>query len=310
MQLRLPLPAPDIVIPDDPIDAYYTKPEKARECVEWLEERFDLSKYQVVEPSAGDGSFLPWLPDDTIALDLHPKAPGIIQADYLHWHPPISDRPYFVIGNPPYGRCGRLIRAFVEHSMTYAGYVAFLLPHVYSKPRKPGGSNTMLLNAHRIGSIDKSYPFDDVDWTGNYEIASFVLYQKKMGYVEPMINMKYNNFRIGSIIKHKVGMKYHGYEKNRSLPAIYIIPKRADRNIQIGGVFDNLDEVLNENANPASRYIQQKPGNSVGWRKILTGLIELKNEGNLDMLYTVGTLKHIDYHSLFRRLDALLEERK
>ena len=62
------------------LDQFYTKPEIAKKCCELI----DFSQYDsILEPSAGAGAFLEFLPDHTNAVDIDPKIKGIKKQDFL-----------------------------------------------------------------------------------------------------------------------------------------------------------------------------------------------------------------------------------
>ena len=61
----------------EPLDQYYATRELAKECCDLL----DFTKYStILEPSAGTGVFLEFLPrEKTQAIDIDPKHPDIIK---------------------------------------------------------------------------------------------------------------------------------------------------------------------------------------------------------------------------------------
>lgn len=65
------------------LDKFYTKPDIAEQCVSFLKEKLPLiGKETYLEPSAGDGSFLAYLPRYA-AIDIKPEGPNIQEADFL-----------------------------------------------------------------------------------------------------------------------------------------------------------------------------------------------------------------------------------
>ena len=125
-------------------DKFYTQPMVAEKCIKTLLQQLssDPQQIQWIEPSAGNGSFLPYLPSSSslpcIALDIEPDSESkeIQQQDYLTWTPPPSSpfTKYIVVGNPPFGRQGSLAKAFIRKSCTYADIIAFILPKSFQKP--------------------------------------------------------------------------------------------------------------------------------------------------------------------------------
>ncbi|MDA8021950.1 MAG: hypothetical protein MPK05_03035 [Gammaproteobacteria bacterium] len=122
---------------------FYTKPEVARACWQVFARTagqlgMDLRAYWFVEPAAGCGCFWQLLPQGRrTGIDLAPgKLPridnaGIERADYFDWRPPMR-RKYAVIGNPPFGRRGKLAVAFFNHS-DFADTIALVLPVTFRK---------------------------------------------------------------------------------------------------------------------------------------------------------------------------------
>ena len=114
-----------------PNDKYYTSPELAEYCVKKTKEIIgeeNISEY--LEPSAGNGVFLDYLPKGTLAYDIEPEddKDRIIKADYLS-----LDLEYkkgrCVIGNPPFGdRNNDLIKKFYNKSVMIGDYICFILP--------------------------------------------------------------------------------------------------------------------------------------------------------------------------------------
>ena len=68
------------------LDKFYTHPDIAKMFVDKINEITNLSLYDmIIEPSAGGGNILQYLPEDTVALDLVPEADGIIRQDYFEY---------------------------------------------------------------------------------------------------------------------------------------------------------------------------------------------------------------------------------
>lgn len=94
-----------------------------------------MKDYTIVEPSAGNGSFSDILFErfeDVVALDISPDNDTITELDYFNFKPE-ENKKYLVIGNPPFGRVSSLAYKFLEHSMTYADYVCFLIPRTFKR---------------------------------------------------------------------------------------------------------------------------------------------------------------------------------
>lgn len=73
------------------LDKFYTTKDSAKKCVDLLKDTldiddFDKEKYPLLEPSAGDGAFLPYLGEKYLAMDIEPDKNTIYdiqQKDFL-----------------------------------------------------------------------------------------------------------------------------------------------------------------------------------------------------------------------------------
>lgn len=131
------------------LDKFYTKREVAQRLFEGkFEGNPRLDNALVVEPSAGDGAILEFLPRKrTIALDLEPAAKGIKQANFFDFEmyrlvtePPFPkepktkrDRYVIVAGNPPFGQNASLAVKFFNHASTFADEIRFIVPRSFRK---------------------------------------------------------------------------------------------------------------------------------------------------------------------------------
>ena len=116
-------------------DQFYTKREVAQTCVKALEKFVKLEDSVVIEPSAGNGAFLEYLPAGTIAMDLDPKKSEIKQRDFFEYHMEPNEKPVVVVGNPPFGLCNRLSMGFFNHAAKncHADFIAFIIPKTWRK---------------------------------------------------------------------------------------------------------------------------------------------------------------------------------
>jgi hypothetical protein len=118
-------------------DQYYTSPAVAKACVESVLKELPYTRVALwIEPSAGSGAFLKEVPEGikSLGIDLEPKAPGILQGDFLTWEPPARPITKVYFGNPPFGRQGSLARKFLAHAGNTAQVMAFILPRSFVKP--------------------------------------------------------------------------------------------------------------------------------------------------------------------------------
>lgn len=115
------------------LDQYYTSEKDMIYCVDKTLDVLQENGYTVsefLEPSAGQGVFSNYLytsGKNVIALDIEPKAEGIIEADYLTYNLEYKkDR--LIIGNPPYGTRLSLAKQFYDKSVQIGDYISFILP--------------------------------------------------------------------------------------------------------------------------------------------------------------------------------------
>lgn len=117
------------------LDKFYTNPTIAKGFVNIIQQHFPLDQFDlIVEPSAGNGSFLSLLPENSIGLDLEPESPGIIRQDFFKYespyHPLFNNIKIACIGNPPFGSgyMNPLAKAFFNHAATFSQLIAFIVP--------------------------------------------------------------------------------------------------------------------------------------------------------------------------------------
>ena len=113
-------------------EQYYTPLDTAQELYDRtvliVGEDFD----NFVEPSAGKGAFLTCMPPDKrIGIDIDPLGKEIVEQDFFNFVWPEGRT--ITIGNPPFGRRGKLAMKFLNISAENSEVVAFILPAIFSK---------------------------------------------------------------------------------------------------------------------------------------------------------------------------------
>ncbi|WP_186194016.1 Eco57I restriction-modification methylase domain-containing protein [Burkholderia gladioli] len=118
------------------LDQFYTNPQLAQRLfadliADHLGDRWSHG-VRWLEPSCGTGAFLSLLPEDAIGVDLDPKYPGAVQADFLNWTPRATadDRPLVVVGNPPFKHD---VAFFNRSADLGAERIAFIVPRSWQK---------------------------------------------------------------------------------------------------------------------------------------------------------------------------------
>ena len=121
------------------LDQFYTNPLVSQKLLRLLQEVIaDVFNYHFLEPSAGTGIFLEALkkfrvPQNQItAYDLDPKNSMIQQGDYLKLDIDYSST-RIIIGNPPFGKRGKLALTFLNKALSEAKYVAFILSNIFNR---------------------------------------------------------------------------------------------------------------------------------------------------------------------------------
>ncbi len=140
-------------------DQFFTPKEVAERCWNTFRKEVPvpLENYVFIEPSAGDGSFLQFLPAGSIGLDIEPRHSSIQKMDYLLWEPDPSKK-YIVFGNPPFGLRGHIALNFINHSYEFADYVCFILPQLFESDGK-GSPRKRVKGYHLIYSEGLSANF-------------------------------------------------------------------------------------------------------------------------------------------------------
>jgi hypothetical protein len=135
-------------------DKYYTEDELARYCVEKTYEVLGTEWDRIIEPSAGAGAYLKYLPENTLAYDILPEAPGIETADYREVQLPYMERS-LVIGNPPFGRANKLSVQFVKASLKHSDYISLIQP-ISQLNQNRTMSDTELVYSEDLGKLPYS----------------------------------------------------------------------------------------------------------------------------------------------------------
>lgn len=120
------------------LDKFYTIPSVALECINIVGSKYDWSSWDlVIEPSAGNGSFLLQIPSDNkIGLDIEPGHPDIQKCNFFNYMPIPSDIKkdhILIIGNPPFGKVSSTAIKFFNHAAQWANVIAFIIPRTFRR---------------------------------------------------------------------------------------------------------------------------------------------------------------------------------
>jgi len=117
------------------LDKFYTHPEIAKRFVDTVNKYAPLEKFDlVVEPSAGSGNILQYLPSDAIGMDIEPEGDNILQQDFFAYESPYNPLTNNIkiatVTNPPFGSgyMNPLAKGFFNHAATFSELIAFIVP--------------------------------------------------------------------------------------------------------------------------------------------------------------------------------------
>jgi len=106
-------------------EEFYTRKEDAKRLYAEVINRYGTDFDFFIEPSCGMGAFLNLMPENKIGIDI------IFGTDFFTWQFPKGRN--IVIGNPPFGRKGKLAMQFLNRCSKHCEVVAMILPSIFSK---------------------------------------------------------------------------------------------------------------------------------------------------------------------------------
>lgn len=169
----------------DTIDKFYTKKETCQICIELLINsiKIDYNKDLIIEPSAGNGSFIPFIEKNcknSIYFDIEPENEKIIKKNFLEFdYSEIFIKKYnkiHILGNPPFGRQSSTAIKFIKKSSEFCNTISFILPRSF---KKDSFQSKIPSNFHLIRQIDinhNSFFYNDLE----FEVPCiFQIWEKK-----------------------------------------------------------------------------------------------------------------------------------
>jgi predicted RNA methylase len=124
------------------IDKYYTKKNIVELCINIIKQKISISKTKdlIIEPSAGNGAFIPFLKklcNKCRFYDIKPEHSTIIQQNFLDVdHTEFQTQnisKIHIIGNPPFGRQSSMAIKFIKKSSEFCNSISFILPKSFKK---------------------------------------------------------------------------------------------------------------------------------------------------------------------------------
>ena len=158
-------------------DKFYTIPEISERCIASIGVRYNWSEWGlVIEPSAGNGSFLIKIPTPKkVGIDISPEHKDIIKQDFLTYAPPNDVGKILVVGNPPFGRVSSLAIKFFNHASKWADVIAFIIPRTF---RRVSVQNKLNVNFHLV--LDEEIPTEPCSFNPHTMVkCCFQIWEKK-----------------------------------------------------------------------------------------------------------------------------------
>lgn len=139
------------------IDKFYTIKKTVIICIECVKQYSNIKKNDlIIEPSAGNGSFIPYikkLTNNYKFYDIQPEHNEIIEQDFLTLdltYAKDAKNVHFV-GNPPFGRQSKKAIIFIKKCCSVANTINFILPRSF---KKDSMKKYFPLNFHLIKEIN------------------------------------------------------------------------------------------------------------------------------------------------------------
>ena len=159
------------------LDKFYTIPSIAEKCLKSIGSMYNWSNWGlVIEPSAGDGSFLTKIPTTKkIGIDISPEHKDIIKQDFFTYNPPSNTDKILALGNPPFGRVSSLAIKFFNHASKWADVIAFIVPRTF---RRVSVHNKLNINFHLV--FDEEIPMEPCSFSPRMMVkCCFQIWEKK-----------------------------------------------------------------------------------------------------------------------------------
>lgn len=135
-------------------DKYYTPPEVVKKVMEVLKRYFPKAK-EIIEPSAGDGAFIPAIKETGIPYafyDLYPEHPEIEKMDFKELK--LGYRPGRIfVGNPPFGHASSLFKRFVKGACEMGDGAVYVGPASHWNA-KWGWKGLRLVYSEHLGDVE------------------------------------------------------------------------------------------------------------------------------------------------------------
>ena len=180
----------------NPIDKFYTNPATVNICMTHIKTHIDIGPEDtVIEPSAGNGAFIPSLcslSNKTYFFDIEPNHPQITQQDYLLFDPTLlarlsNDNRIHIIGNPPFGRQSSTAIKFIKKSSEFCNSISFILPKSF---KKDSMKRAFPAEFHLVCEVDlpsNSFLVDNTDYSVDTVFQIWIKKPEKRDAIQKLI---------------------------------------------------------------------------------------------------------------------------
>jgi hypothetical protein len=143
-------------------EQFFTNHETARRLANWIKEQeWYPSIIRTIEPSAGDGAWLDIGLQVDEAYDIEPMHDDVKKIDdWLTYDVGLVEGKTLYVGNPPFGRMGKLAKAFMNHCVETGDYIAFILPAAMAKVTQIRQIDSRLHLIHQEDLLDETFRFE------------------------------------------------------------------------------------------------------------------------------------------------------
>lgn len=223
------------------LDQFYTNPNIAKKCLDTLKTVIDIKNYDIIEPSAGFGSFS-GLIKNCLALDIDPKHATIKKQNFLEtdisFYEEFRLKPKMCfIGNPPFGKNSSLAVKFFNHAAKFGNVIAFILPRTF---RKESIHNRLHLNFHLVldQDIEKNgFIFNDTA----YDVpCCFQIWVRQPNVRQKTVIQASSYFTFTTKTKGEIAIRRVGGRSGRAFLAIKNLSKNSNYFIKFNKTVDLL----------------------------------------------------------------------
>jgi hypothetical protein len=144
-------------------EQFFTNHSTAERLADWIKSQDWYSSItRTIEPSAGDGAWLDIGLQVDEAYDIEPMHSSVTKIeDFLTYDiQPETEGKLLFVGNPPFGRMGKLAKAFVNKCAKSGDYIAFILPASMTKITQVRQIDQNLHLIHQEDLLDETFRFE------------------------------------------------------------------------------------------------------------------------------------------------------